>query len=227
MPVTYQAVKQQAGVGVNQVIAVPLTAINATNVDANETLKVTVLNGVTADASGNIAAQATPKGGTVRLENFQILYNSPSQQDAARRSRYVHLQGGRLRCHLGPARNGVSAAATVTVNVVEYVPKLIAGYVYIDKGAGGQVALAGVAVTLTGKTFTAVDGDPDPAPITVYTDSTGHYQFPNLAPPKTTYTITEGQPKYLLNGSSMNMDGGSTVTGTTRRVARLPSRGTC
>ena len=48
----------------------------------SESLKVTALNGVAADSSGNTAAQATPKGGSGRLSNFQILYTSPTQTTA-------------------------------------------------------------------------------------------------------------------------------------------------
>jgi hypothetical protein len=222
---TFLGVKKQAGgVGVDQPI---LNVLNNDSIapDVSETLKVTAVNGTAADAQGNTSPVATTAGGSVRLSNFQILYTSPT---VTGNDSFTYTASD-YDATTGTARGG-SANATVNVNVVDFVPKTISGYVYLDKdGSGtqgaGESSLAGVQVTLTGKDFLGNN-----VSLVAYTDATGKYVFPQAAgqpgvpstdpndflkPPAegTTYTISEGQPKYLANGTSNNLLNNNLVTG--------------
>jgi cyclophilin family peptidyl-prolyl cis-trans isomerase len=87
--------------------------------------------------------------------------------------------------------NGGTDTATVTVDVVEFIPGSLSGLVYIDSNNDGQVqpgerGLAGVTITLTG---TDAFGDVNRNEVT---DSTGAYSFGGLAPGS--YSILQTQP---------------------------------
>jgi hypothetical protein len=76
---TFDAVQRKGTIGIDQLVVV----LNNDQIapDAQETLQVVGLSGttsVTANASGNAGPVATSGGGSVRLENFQIRYNSPT-----------------------------------------------------------------------------------------------------------------------------------------------------
>ncbi len=94
----------------------------------------------------------------------------------------------------GGGRPGtVTANANVTINT-----NSIAGFVYVDANndgvkQGGEAAIPGVAVTLTG-----TDNLGNPVNTTVNTLANGSYIFPNLRPG--TYQLTEAQPAAFFSG---------------------------
>lgn len=92
-----------------------------------------------------------------------------------------------------------TATGTVTVNIVNFRPMTISGFVYLDfdndgvKDAG-EVGLGHIDVTLTGTDF----GGTTIAPQTIITNRDGLYEFTNLAPGN--YTITQGQASNAIDG---------------------------
>lgn len=214
LPFDFLGVKRDGSIGVDQPVAIPADKIS-TAPDVSESLKVTALNGVAADSSGNTAAQATPKGGSVRLSNFQILYTSPTSTTAENDpdtftytvSDFDSLNGN------APRVPQLSATATVSVKVVAFVPKQISGAVYIDANnnatfEGTEKALGGVKIELVGN-----DAFGLPVQLFTTTDAQGKYVFPDpndastpqnflLKPPDASgYIVRQvSQPAYLLPG---------------------------
>lgn len=87
--------------------------------------------------------------------------------------------------------------ATVSFEVLDFVPKSIGGTVYIDADNDGVIdagekRLAGVRVDLTGQTVIGAF-----AAFTT-TDANGNYSFSGLAPGS--YTLTQSQPLYFTSG---------------------------
>ena len=101
-----------------------------------------------------------------------------------------------------------TAQATITVDVVDYIPSKLAGKVYLDADndglhGGSEMILAGVTVTLEGTDFHDVAVSQ-----TRTTDSRGGYEFSDLAPGS--YVISQLQPAYLIDGQeSVGSQGGS------------------
>lgn len=87
----------------------------------------------------------------------------------------------------------------------------VSGYVYRDifntdglrEPARGETGIAGVRITLSGGTLTA--------PVSVFTNSVGYYEFNGLAPG--TYTITETQPVGFYDGIDTLGSLGGTIPG--------------
>lgn len=101
-----------------------------------------------------------------------------------------------------------SSPVTVTVNVVEFVPGSLSGFVYIDSNNNGvrdagEEAFDGVAISLTG-----TDDFGNAVSLQTTTDANGAYSFNDLAPGS--YTVTETQPTGERNGVPI-VDGQDTI----------------
>jgi VCBS repeat-containing protein len=104
----------------------------------------------------------------------------------------------------------VSQSATVTVNVQEFIPSSLAGFVYFDvdndgRKDAGESAIAGVTVTLTG-----TDINNAAVNRTLKTGADGSYKFDSLLPGN--YTITETQPAFTIDGKDKVGGQGGTST---------------
>lgn len=105
-----------------------------------------------------------------------------------------------------------TAVGTVTVNIVNFVPMTVSGFVYLDfdnDGAkdAGEVGMGHIDITLTGTDFGGVAITPQ----TVITNRDGYYEFTNLAPGD--YAITQGQASNAVDGKETA--GSSRLTSTT------------
>jgi hypothetical protein len=94
-----------------------------------------------------------------------------------------------------------SASGTVTVNVEEFQPSVIAGKAWVDENQNGVIdsterMLGGVKVTLTGSSL----GQPVPAR-TVLTLADGTYDFEDLGPGS--YQISFQAPAFMLPSSTI------------------------
>ena len=104
--------------------------------------------------------------------------------------------------------SGLTAQATVTVTVVDFIPGSLSGFVYIDSDNDGirdpgEEGVEGVTITLSG---TNNFGNPVSRQTT--TASNGSYTFADLAPGN--YTITQTQPTGERNGVPI-VDGKDTI----------------
>ncbi len=127
--------------------------------------------------------------GTVTIQNGKLLYTpTPGYKGNAE---IVYTVNDRADF------SGLTDTATVYINVVDYVPSDVSGYVYFDadddgKKDVGEWGIGGVMVTLTG---TSVQGAIN---LTAWTDETGMYKFTGVLPclnESTKYTLTEFQPR--------------------------------
>jgi len=200
-------VKRGSGdIGKDQPVIIPATVVIggqtvptiSTAPDFGESLKVTSLTGknnavVTADpTTGDSAEVDTDQGGTIKLVNFQIKYTAPAAEttDSFKYtvSDFDNLNGG-------VARTG-SATGTVTVNVVQFIPKTVSGRVYVDSDNDGQFdyvdansntqfdsgeisekTLGGIIIQLSG-----TDVLHEQFTIIARTKSDGTYTFPDFSP---------------------------------------------
>jgi hypothetical protein len=110
------------------------------------------------------------------------------------------------------------------VTVVDFLPKTVSGTVYVDTGNGitiinntdptanngqldaGEKVLAGVTIHLTGTSFDSqTTGNVN---LTTTTDANGDFAFASLKPPAagTSYTVTQEQPLFLLDGLDVYAD---------------------
>ena len=101
-----------------------------------------------------------------------------------------------------------AAPVTVTVNVVEFVPGSLSGFVYIDSNNNGlrdagEEAFDGVSISLTG-----TDDFGNAVSLQATTDTNGAYSFNDLAPGS--YTVAETQPTGQRNGIPI-VDGKDTI----------------
>jgi hypothetical protein len=103
---------------------------------------------------------------------------------------------------------GLTSAATATVNVVDFVPGSLSGFVFVDGDNdgvrdAGEEAFEGVTISLSG---TSDFGDT--VTLQTITAADGSYTFTGLTPG--TYTITETQPTGVRNGVPI-VDGQDTI----------------
>lgn len=96
------------------------------------------------------------------------------------------------------ANNPLSASGTVAIEVLDFVPSNIGGFVYIDvdndaSKEAGEAGLEGVRVTLSGTTFRNT-----PVNLEAFTDMHGSYLFGNLEPGN--YVLRQDQPANLNDG---------------------------
>jgi hypothetical protein len=100
--------------------------------DVGETLKVIAVQGVAADVNGDTAPQPTAVlGGTVRLDNFVVLYDSPPGYEGGDSFTYTITDSR--------AVNPKTDTATVNVDVLAFIPKIVEGIVYQDSDNDGQI----------------------------------------------------------------------------------------
>ena len=196
---TLLAIKRSGGTGVDQPVAV--LANDGIAPDVAESLRVTAVNGVNADAGGNTGPVPTALGGSVRLSNFQILYTSPpvsgNDSFAYKTSDFDSATG---------LPRGGAATATVAITVIDFVPKNVSGTVYVDTNNNGlidgtEAGIQPLEIHLTGTNFTGVS-----VSATAFTNASGAYTFPGILPPLpgTQYTLSEIQPTNFSNGKDTN-----------------------
>lgn len=209
---TYTLGDGNGGVSVGQV-TVTLTPendppqANADTLEAVKNIADQVLDPLSNDSiapdtgeSLTITAVGTPdQGGTVAIasDGVTLLYTPATDFDAQETFTYTISDG-----------SAETSQATVTVNVLDYVPSTLAGSVYIDVDNDGlqdldEMVLAGVTVNLTGTDFSA-----QAVSRSLTTNSHGEYEFADLAPGS--YVISQVQPAYLIDGQeAVGSQGGS------------------
>lgn len=94
--------------------------------------------------------------------------------------------------------DGAQSTATVSIDIRNFVPSNLSGYVYFDVNNNGakdasELPIGGVTVTLTG-----TDNFGAAVNLTQVTTATGAYSFQNLAPGQ--YKLTQQQPALLIDG---------------------------
>ncbi len=115
----------------------------------------------------------------------------------------------------------VSESATVTVNVQEFIPSSLAGFVYFDVDNDGQKDAGESPITGVTLTLTGTDVNSAAVNRTVVTGDDGSYKFDNLAPGN--YTITETQPGILVDGKEQVGSQGGTSTTNDKIVVTVAS----
>ncbi len=127
---------------------------------------------------------------------------------------------------IGDGRGGVSNSATVTVQIIAFVPKTVSGVVYIDANNNGvqdfvdannngvfdpnetgERPIQGAQIRLTGTNFQ--DNPVLPAGQSIVTtDVDGKFSFDNLTPPKpgTRYIVEQLALSYVLDGQDSPRD---------------------
>ena len=107
----------------------------------------------------------------------------------------------------GANPDNLTATATVFLNVVNFIPTDISGFVWTDPNDDGIMAaaerrLAGVEVRLVGSSFRDLTPGTSPdVDITVTTDSSGRYEFLDVEPGS--YRIIETTPEYMRDGKDI------------------------
>jgi hypothetical protein len=206
---SFLAVKQnaQGTIGVNQTINVLKNDSILPDVAINGDEFLSVVGVSSTGAPGSFSSSASlGVGGSVKVEDGLVKYTSPTDIPPGGHVTFYY----QISDNSSAGRQGggpLFASASVDVNVVNFVPKTVSGTVYVDSNGDGQLtagekALSGITVHLTG-----VNISDDQVDLTATTDASGHYTFPEdptvtLQPPKkgTSYTVTEDQPPFLVNG---------------------------
>ncbi len=135
------------------------------------------------------AVGAPTAGGTVTInsDGTAVLYTPPAAFDGTDTFTYTIEDP-----------SGATSQATVSVDVQQYIPSKLSGYVFLDVDNDGvkdptETALGGVVVTLTG-----TDLHDNAVELQQTTDVLGFYQFADLAPGS--YHVVESQPRFLSDG---------------------------
>ena len=168
--------------------------------DTGETLTITGVSNVTAGATVEIASDGlsvryTPVAGFLGADTFT----------------YTISDG-----------NGGTDTATATIEVVEFMPGSLSGFVYVDANDNGvrettERLLDGVTITLTGTDlFGAVNR-------TTQTAADGSYSFGSLAPGD--FVITQTQPAEDLDGDGIPLLDGKDTPGSQGGVAGKDAQG--
>lgn len=105
---------------------------------------------------------------------------------------------------------GLEATATANITVQQFAPSTLSGFVYMDADnngvrMGGEMAIVGVTITLSGN-----DVNNQAVNRTTKTGADGGYSFTQLLPG--TYTITQAQPTFLIDGLETVGSQGGTST---------------
>jgi hypothetical protein len=175
--------------------AFDLLANDTFSPDVGETLTITGVAGVTVGASVTIAA-----------DGQSVLYSPApgflSSNDGSDTFSYTISDG-----------NGGEDTATATVDVVEFTPSSVSGYVYVDANNNGlrevgERGLAGVSVSITGTSIIGAVSQ------TIETGTDGSYSFTGLAPlaAGSSYIVMETQPMENFDGDGIPLlDGKDTI----------------
>jgi hypothetical protein len=153
--------------------------------DEGETLAI---DSVSDDAQGTV---------TISADGQSILYTPPAGFTGLDSFSYVVRDS-----------SGTVATAGVTVDVLEYIPSSLSGFAFLDVDNNGSrdlndSALGGIIITLTGSNVLGEQVSQQQV-----TDARGFYKFTDLAPGS--YTLTESQPDFLLDGvDSIGTQGGT------------------
>jgi hypothetical protein len=123
-------------------------------------------------------SSTSAQGGTVTLNGQTVLYTPPANFTGTDTFTYTIVDNGTTNGQPDPK----TATATVTLNVLDFVPSTFSGFVYLDvdnNGVKGPVekGVGGVTVKLQG-----VDFRQNNVLVTTKTDQRGFYEFTNLAP---------------------------------------------
>ena len=183
----------------NTTVTFDLLANDTSGPDPTENL---VIDSVTQPASGTV--QITENG-------KKVSYTPPSDFTGSTTFTYTIKDPGGLTA--GPV--------TVTVNVQEFSPSSLAGFVYFDANNDGirgslEAGIGGVTLTLTG-----TDANNAAVNRTVETAPDGSYKFDNLLP-GTNYVITETHPAFTIDGKeTAGTSGGTTTTNEKITLANL------
>ncbi len=128
-------------------------------------------------------------GGTIRVgpELHNVLYSPARGFSGIETFTYTVVDSG-----------GLTATATVEVEVLDFLPSSLSGIVYVDANNNGifepgELPLGGVRVFLTGS-----DVNGSSVSLSTITSADGVYQFLNLTPG--TYTVSEEQPPFFADG---------------------------
>ncbi len=156
----------------------PLAQFN----DADQTLTVT---GVSA---------MSDNGGTVTLNAGVVTYTPADGFSGLDTFTYTITDNGTTDGVADP----LTATGTVTVDVLEFVPSTISGFVYVDGDNDGVMDPVEHGVGAATVILSGTDFQGQPVNITAHTDSTGFYEFSNLRPGD--YNVTQTQPFFLLDG---------------------------
>ncbi len=154
--------------------------------EVGQSLKVTAVsptsaNGATVSVDANGVVTYTPQAGAATGTSDTFTYTV--------------TDNGTTNTNPDPK----SATGQVTVNIVNFIPMTVSGFVYLDfdnDGAkdAGEVGMGHIDVTLTGTDFAGVAITPQ----TIITNREGFYEFTNLAPGD--YAITQGQASNAVDG---------------------------
>jgi hypothetical protein len=104
--------------------------------------------------------------------------------------------------------DGATDTATVTVEVLDYIPSDLSGYVFFDVNNDGvkdavEVPIGGVTISLQGTDILGAT-----VQLSTETNAHGYYVFEDLVPGS--YTIIEQQPNGVLDGvDSVGSEGGT------------------
>lgn len=190
-----------APTAVNDTLAVPKGSTNntldvlANDSNAPDPLGTETLTVVSVGNTGTI--------GTVSLVNGSVRYTPPTTFPGTGLA-----TGTDTFTYTIDDGSGLTSQATVTVNIVDFVPSSLSGFVYVDSNNNGirdsgEEGFEGVTVTLTGTSSTG-----NAVSRQAITTSSGAYTFTGLAPGN--YTLTETQPTGQRNGVPI-VDGKDTI----------------
>lgn len=154
--------------------------------DAGETLVVT-----------QVATSTKGVVPTISADGKRILYTPTAGYTGSDSFTYTISDG-----------NGGTAQGTATINVVEYVPSSLAGFVYYDSDNdgvkdSGETGASGVSIALTGTDYTGASVSRQAT-----TGTDGSYSFTQLAPGS--YKLKETQPTAPVNNVPV-VDGKDTI----------------
>ncbi|HUG70621.1 MAG TPA: tandem-95 repeat protein [Pirellulaceae bacterium] len=190
----------------------PPTAVNdtftVTKGSTNNTLNVLANDSNAPDPIGTetltvVSVNGTNTIGTVSLVTGSVRYTPPALFPSTGLA-----TGTDTFTYTIDDGSGLTAQATVTVTVADFIPGSLSGFVYIDTDNDGirdpgEEGFEGVTITLSG---TNNFGNPVSRQTT--TASNGSYTFADLAPGN--YTITQTQPIGERNGVPI-VDGKDTI----------------
>ncbi len=168
--------------------------------DVNETLTITGVSNITAGATVEVAA-----------DGLSVLYTPVADFLGTDTFTYTISDG-----------NGGTDTATATVEVVEFIPGSLSGFVYVDANDNGlrestERVLEDITITLTG---TDIFGSVNR---TAQTAADGSYTFAGLAPGD--YVITQTQPAEDLDNDGIPLLDGRDTIGSQGGVAGQDGQG--